>query len=273
MSDDYGSHADFVSWVEESAPKRRALVEKELRAAFRSHIEMRETEFVLLGRVSATALAEIILEHPAVLKPLLSLCNIAGRALARDIGIRNLNTYEPRLDATQAAAIAGYIKPFLPPAVALCSLSEIDRVEWIDKEIRRIKGHWEDLITEAVTRLSGRPFAKRKFSATGEEFEIDAASPGSGPMEFAIDVKRIEARRDIHKRTDEILNKAARFKETHPSGLFGAVFYYPFVDEHSNVVGRMTSTNVDAVVFAGQSAESIASAVSLLLGRLGLQII
>src|SRR3990172_697354 len=120
VSDDYGSHADFVSWVEESAPKRHALVEQELRAAFRSHIEMRETEFILLGRVSATALAGIILEHPAVLKPLLSLCNIAGRALAREIGIRNLNTYEPRLDTTQAAAIAGYIKPFLPPAVALC---------------------------------------------------------------------------------------------------------------------------------------------------------
>jgi hypothetical protein len=273
MSDDYGSHTDFVSWVEESAPKRHALVETELRTAFREHIEMRQTEFVLLGRVSATDLALIIREHPTVLKPLLSVCNIAGRALARDIGISNLNTYEPRLDAGQAAAIAGYIKPFLPPAVALCSLSEIDRVEWIDKEIRRIKGHWEDLIIEALARLSGRAFTKRRFSAAGEEFEIDAASPGSGLIEFAVDVKRIEARRDIHKRTDEILNKAARFKETRPSGKFGAVIYYPFVDEHVNVVRRMTSAHVDGIVFAGQSADSINNAVSLLLGQLGLDVV
>ena len=141
---------------------------------------MRETEFVLLGRVSATALAEILLAHPTVLKPLLSVCNLAGRALARDIGIKNLDTYAPRLDAKQAAAIAGYIKPFLPPAVSIHALSEIDRVEWIDKEIRRIKGSWENLIVEALCRLSGVGFAKRKFTAGGEEFEIDAQVHAQG---------------------------------------------------------------------------------------------
>ncbi len=273
MSDDYGSHADFLSWVAESVPKRTALVEDELRNAFRGHIEVRETEFVLLGRVSATALAEILLAHPTVLKPLLSVCNLAGRALARDIGIKNLDTYAPRLDAKQAAAIAGYIKPFLPPAVSIHALSEIDRVEWIDKEIRRIKGSWENLIVEALCRLSGVGFAKRKFTAGGEEFEIDAASPRSGPMEVAVDIKRIESPRDIHKRTDEILNKATRFRETYPDGKFGAVIYYPFVDQHINVVGRMNSPNVAGLVFAGQSPDSIATAVALLLGQLGLKVL
>ena len=270
MSEDYGCHADFLSWVEGSAPRRRTLVEDELRAAFRDHLDMRETEFVLLGRVSATELAEIIQRHPAVLKPLLSVCNIAGRALARDLGIRNLNTYEPHINSHQAAVIAGYLKPFLPAAVALPALSEIDRVEWIDKEIRRIKGHWEDLIIDSLTLLSGQSFAKRRFTVGGEEFEIDAALPTTGAIEVAVDIKRIEARRDIHKRTDEILNKAVRFKEAQPGGRFGAVIYYPFVDEHVNIVSRMASSNVDGIVFAGQSAQSITNAVGLLLGQLGL---
>lgn len=78
MSDDHGSPADFLSWVQESVPHRRDLVERELRAAFRGFLEVRETEFVLLGRVPATRLADIIREPPTVLKPLLSLGNIAG---------------------------------------------------------------------------------------------------------------------------------------------------------------------------------------------------
>ena len=273
MSDDYGSHADFLSWVAESAPKRVAAVETALREAFRGHIEVRETDFVLFARVSATDLAEILLAYPSVLKPLLSACNLAGRALARDLGMANLNTYSPRLNAQQAAMVAGYLKPFLPPAIAIHALCEIDRVEWIDKEIRRIKGSWESLIVEALNRLSAVGFAKRKFKAGEDEFEIDAASPESGAMAVAVDIKRIESPRDIHKRTDEILNKASHFKQTYPSGKFAAVIYYPFVDQHSNVVGRMTSSNVDGVVFAGQSPDSITTAVSLLLGQLGLEVV
>lgn len=156
--------------------------------------------------------------------------------------------------------------------MALPALSEIDRVEWIDKEIRRLKGHWEDLILEALRRLSGKPSAKRRFAEGGEEFEIDAASPPTGPINTAIDVKRLEARRDIHKRTDEILNKAARFRQHRPESRFEAVIYYPFIDEHANVLSRLASSQVDAIVFAGQSADSITNAVSLLLARLGLAV-
>lgn len=39
-------------------------------------------------------------------------------------------------------------------------------------------------------------------------------------IEHAVDVKRIEARRDIHKRCDEIVNKAAKFKRNYPRGTF-----------------------------------------------------
>jgi hypothetical protein len=273
VPDDYGSHSDFMSWVENSAPQRQESVKTSLRRAFEEYIEVQQTEFILFGRITAADLASILEAHPEVLKPLILLCNIAGRAISRDLGIRNLNTYKPKLDTIQAAAVAGYIKPFLPPAVAIEALTELDRVQWIDKEIRRLKGHWEDLVTRALTARSGRRFKKRKFVANEEEFEIDSASPVKGTIEIAVDVKRIEARRDIHKRTDEILNKAAHFKEFNPSGLFGAVIYYPFVDEHVNIERRMTSDHVDGLVFAGQSAESIDSAVSLLIGQLGLPLV
>ena len=51
-------------------------------------------------------------------------------------------------------------------------------------------------------------------------------------------MKRIEARRDIHKRCDEIVNKAFNFKHAFRGGKFGAMIYYPFVDEHANIIIR-----------------------------------
>jgi hypothetical protein len=112
-------------------------------------------------------------------------------------------------------------------------------------------------------------FRKRKFRVGIESFELDAASPPTGePVEIGIDVKRIEARQDIHKRGDEIVNKAAKFKSTYPAAKFGAVVYYPFFQEHLNVQSRLESPNIDCVVFASLSAESIENAVRLLLAKL-----
>src|SRR5262249_17494077 len=102
-----------------------------------------------------------------------------------------------------------------------------------------------------------------------ESFELDAASPPKGELvKIGIDIKRIEARQDIHKRGDEIVNKAAKLKSKYPDAKFGAVVYYPFVQEHSNVQNRLDSPNIDCVVFASQYAESIENAVRLLLAKL-----
>jgi hypothetical protein len=52
--------------------------------------------------------------EPSILKPLLAVCNIAGRALDRDLGLKNIDTYVTKLVEKQALVTAGYIKPFLP---------------------------------------------------------------------------------------------------------------------------------------------------------------
>jgi hypothetical protein len=80
--------------------------------------------------MSATQLACSIREHPIILKPLLAACNLAGRALKRDLKIENIDTYEPNLNVTQANAIAGYVLSFLPPFVELPTLSRIDRISF-----------------------------------------------------------------------------------------------------------------------------------------------
>lgn len=113
-------------------------------------------------------------------------------------------------------------------------------------------------------------FKKRLFNAGGEGFELDVAAPETGAIEIGIDVKRIEARRDIHKRCDEIVNKAAHLNSSYPDAKFAAVIYYPFIDEHINIQNRLRSSNIDAVVFASETEESIENAVRMLLAELGI---
>jgi hypothetical protein len=110
---------------------------------------------------------------------------------------------------------------------------------------------------------------KKKFITGHEEFELDAAAVLNNSILIGVDVKRIEARRDIHKRCDEIVNKSVRFKEEFPEAKFAAVIYYPFVEEHSNVKSRLDAQTIDVVVFASAYKESIKNAVRLLLSSVG----
>jgi hypothetical protein len=269
MPDGYGSHQDYMSRVKEEADLRQGEVEAALRDAFSTFIERREVEVVVFAGMSALDLAKAILGHPIILKALLASCNIAGRAIERDLEIKNLDTYSPHITQDHANVIAGYIKPFLPPFLELPALSQIDRVSYIDKEIRKGKGRWERHVLKALNRYGRTTFIKRKFRVGKEHFELDAAAPQTGEVEIGIDVKRIEARRDIHKRGDEIVNKAARLKEVLPRARFGVVIYYPFIDEQINVQSRLTSPYIEGVVFASEAQESIENAVRLLLSTLG----
>jgi len=90
---------------------------------------------------------------------------------------------------------------------------------------------------------------------------------------YAVDVKRIEARRDIHKRADEIVNKAAKFKQTYPAGKFGALIYYPFTAEHGNLRDRLAGAEIDSLVFASENIDSIDASTRLMLGKFGVAII
>ena len=267
---DYSAQADYIDAVSDSADRRQAEVEKALRAAFEEFIETQEVEVIAFADVTARSLADALSSYPIILKALLAASNVAARAIERDLGIKNLNTYEPRLSRENALAIAGYLKSFLPPYLAVPTLCHVDRIEYIDKEVRMNKGRWEQMVVASLNRLSGLAFRKRKFTAGGEQFELDAAIPRTGDIQVGIDVKRIEARRDIHKRSDEIVNKAATLRSAYPSARFAAIIYYPFVAEHTNIQNRLNSPNVDAVGFAGESAESVRSAVGLILAKLGI---
>jgi len=263
----YGNQREYVSRVLPAATARQKEIEEELRSAFSAYIETREIEVVIFERMPATDLAKAIQGHPRILKSLLAACNLAGRALKRDLKIDNIDTYEPTLTKEQANAVAGYLLSFLPEYLEIPTLSQIDRISFIDKEIRKDKGRWEKLVCDALNKFGKAAFKKRKFEAGGQFFELDAATPAKGDVHVGIDVKRIEARQDIHKRCDEIVNKAAKLKSVFPNASFGAVIYYPFTQDHANILSRLDSPNIDAVVFASSSAETIENAVRLLLAK------
>ncbi len=121
---------------------------------------------------------------------------------------------------------------------------------------------------QPLTHCPAVAFKKRKFSWDDDKFELDAASPQSGPIRIGVDVKRVEGDLDIHKRSDEIVNKADKFKHAFPKGQFAAVVYYPLPDPQ-NMERRLRSPNIDIVVFASESDESIDEAASQVLGKFG----
>ncbi len=268
MPEGYGSHSDYMGRVKEDADRRQSVIESAIRSAFGRFIETRTVEVVIFSSMSAMDLSRALVQEPLILKPLMAACNIAGRALDRDLGLKNVDTYEPTLTEEHANVIAGYIKPFLPPYLELPALAHIDRIEFIDKEIRKGKGQWEKKILQALNRFGNFKFKKRTFAYRKDEYELDAASPAEGAIMFGIDVKRIEAKRDIHKRCDEIVNKATKLKAAFPRSHFGAVVYYPFIDEQVNVESRLRSKYIDGVAFASESDESVETAVRLLLSKL-----
>lgn len=266
---DYSTQADYSGWVRETAKVRLVSVTASLREAFREVMHKGEVDIIVFSDVTARQLASKMVKYPVILKPLLLATNIAARAIERDLGIKNLDTYDAHLSQESALSIAGYIKPFLPDSLPLPTLAELDRVMFADKEIRKIKGQWEMMVIRSLNSYANVLFKKSKFEYNGQIFELDAAARGhSGHVTHAVDIKRIEARRDIHKRTDEIANKATHFKAAYPKAGFGAIIYYPFISEHGNVRDRLQSDYIDSVVFAGASTESITSAVKLLLGKL-----
>lgn len=252
--------------VTPSANSRQQAIQKALREAFSHFIERREVEVITFSKMSINELSEAILSKPQVLKPLLASCNIAARAIERDLGIKSLDTYSPRLKKEQSTAIAGYIKDFLPSYLEIPTLTQLDRIYFIDTQIRKLKGSWERNVLSALNSYSSTKYHKRKFIVEGDEFELDAATPLEGDIKIGIDVKRIEAHRDIHKRCDEIMNKARKLRTLYPKSKFGAVVYYPFIQEH--IRNRLRSSDIDGVVFASESAQSVSNAIRELLTML-----
>jgi hypothetical protein len=261
----YATHRDYVSRARPAADSRLDIIREQALEAFKNHLTEERCLVIHFRDMNATQLGRILAAHPVLAKPLMILCNVAERAIERDLGLKGLNSYKPRFQRDAAKAVAGYLKPFLPDRIELESFCAIDRLMFLDKEIRKGKGRWELMVRSALNEAAEREgfsenFKKRTFKSAGEAFEIDAAHPPSGPISVAVDVKRIEARRDIHKRCDEIVNKASKFKREFRSGKFIAFIYYPFTEEHTNVANRLQSEEIDVVVFASEHPESVRNA-------------
>lgn len=271
---EYGTHASYVERIKPRADERTEKVHAALCDAFKKFIRREEVDVINFEAQTATDIAQAILSYPEILKSLLAACNIAGRTIERDLDLRNIDTYGLKLTRDEANQIAGFIKSFLPPSVSIATLVQIDRNAFFDKEIRAHKGQWEKLITRSLSDLSGLKFQKVKFRIGGQEFEIDSAfqPEPKGEILYGVDVKRIEARRDIHKRADEIANKAAKFKEAYPHAKFGAAIYYPFTAEHGNIRDRLSGAPIDSVVFASEADDSINAAIELMLAKFGVRI-
>ncbi len=267
----YPGQADLMGRVELAARRRAVLVGQLLSEAFGAAVVRRELTVILLDTLDDNALAEVLYRHPGVLKPLLLVANVASRALDRDLGLRNLDTYQPRLPREEALKIAVYLRPFLPKMLPTSALVELDRVAFVDKEIRKAKGGWERQVRDRLVRVSNLAFKKAKFTVQGESFELDAAYPTPGEIQLAVDIKRIEARRDIHKRCDEIVNKAEKFKQVNPEGKFAAIIYYPFVAEHDHIRSRLKSPNIEVVAFASESKMDMELAAKILSEAFGLR--
>jgi len=120
MPDGYDSHADYMGWVKADADARAVEVRDTLIRAFAKFVEVREIEVINFSAMTALDLAAAIQAEPNILKPLMACCNVAGRAIERDLDIRGLDTYVPRLSEVQSAAIT------LHPRAA-CSPSHADR--------------------------------------------------------------------------------------------------------------------------------------------------
>jgi len=101
-------------------------------------------------------------------------------------------------------------------------------------------------------------------------FEIDAAYPQSGEIRVAVDVKRFESERDMHKRGDEITQKARHLKDVHPDSRFYAVIYYPFPAGHDAVRRRYQGQGIDEIFFADSTEESVARAALAIIEDSGL---
>jgi len=133
---DYDNHGDLVLKLQERANERCWDLADKLKEAFKNFIKTESLEVVFFSEMNVDDLANAFIKFPSVLKPILTACNIAARAIERDLNITNLDTYFPRLSEKQAGEIAAYIKQFLPSYIAIPALCSLDKHFYMDKEMR-----------------------------------------------------------------------------------------------------------------------------------------
>jgi hypothetical protein len=254
-------HGDYVKRVASDAAARKSEIEALFKALFPDLICTAECQIIKLGQVNEQRLASALLSNPNLLKPLLAVCNMGKRAIAQDIGIE-VDTYRPKLNATNAEAIAGYLKPMLPSEISLEAIGRLDSYQFVDTAIRKAKGAWEKRVCAAL-EAAGLRGHKRKFQPSkesSEEFELDFAMPIEGDIEVGVDVKHIGHPSDKQKRGDEIVNKALKLWKRYPGALFFSIVKYPYPEDQEPLRARLrpTSRPFDGLFIAGDDDESLA---------------
>src|SRR6266480_4932318 len=71
----YGTHADFLDMVRKSATKRAEDIQAELRTAFARFVREERVLVIQLADINVHDLAQILRQHPLVLKPLVIAAN------------------------------------------------------------------------------------------------------------------------------------------------------------------------------------------------------
>ncbi len=255
MDNEFSHQKDLYFEAQKRSVQRREKIKKAIRTELHKYLsEFKDIE-IRASDIGEDELALVLFRAPILLKALISTCNIAQRAIKRDLGF-DVKTYGTTLKMNRATQLAKYIKPFLPKTITLESLLLVDHVYFIDNEMRQIKGsEWEKRVIETLRRISGRDFRKRKFNSN--HYEIDAALASRGIIIVGVDIKRIESPRDIHKRSDEIINKAVHLKRTFPDAKFFAMIYFPFPKEQDKIEERFAESQVDGIVYVRASDVSI----------------
>jgi len=202
-----------------------------------------------------------LLQDAGLLKPLIAACNMGKRALRKDLDLE-VDTFNPKLNKEQAVQVATYLHPLLPKVILIETLIALDAYQWVDSAIRKIKGRWERQFVSQLKQLK-ISCKKRKYEYQGQEFELDIAYPDKGDIRVGVDVKMIGHPSDKYKRSDEIVNKAVKFKQVYPDGVFVSLLYYPFEEDRQELEDRLRhgTEEIAEVIFAGDDDESVADAV------------
>jgi hypothetical protein len=261
---EYQRHDVYLRMVAGERAKRAEEIGTTIRETLGKYVVPVQSEQVQFGRASKDELKELLLQNPTLLKPLIAACNMGKRAIRKDLGIE-LDTFRPRLTEERADEIAGYLLPSLPQAIVIEALVALDAYQWVDSAIRKQKGRWERQFLEGL-KARGVDCKKRKFKIEGQEFELDIAYPSQGDILLGADVKMIGHPSDKHKRGDEIVNKAVKYKKAFPGGTFVSLVYYPFDEDRHQLEDRLRtgSEHVSDVVFAGDDEESVRAAIERL---------
>src|SRR4051812_26259810 len=110
----YASHRDYMARAVPGADERFKKLQERAKEAFKKYIREEKCLVIFFRDMNAAELGRILAKFPMLAKPLMILCNVAERAIERDLGLKNINSYNPRFRDDSAKALAGYLKPFLP---------------------------------------------------------------------------------------------------------------------------------------------------------------